>query len=259
MAVLEPGGARVVGLAAEVEAPAAVRPDRRGDTDRPAEQVQGPALLDMQLDEGADAGQPFGVGADRVRVLPGLLHRPGEADTVGVEQLPGVPRGQAARGQPGADAGQAEAGALLVHEVDDSQRPRRAGAAVAQLVEGGEGRDHAERPVEGAPVGDGVQVGAGDDGVARRGIAEPGPLVAVAVRLVGQAAVLGLRAEPLPAVRVGRRPGVAAVAAGPGVPADQGQLPPHRGEAGPRSGVGHEDSRIGIRTSRSAATSAARS
>ena len=39
-----------------------------------AGQVEGPALLDVELDERADAGEPFGVGADGVRVVPGALH-----------------------------------------------------------------------------------------------------------------------------------------------------------------------------------------
>ena len=60
---------------AEVEPPAAVRPDGRGDADRVAGQVQRAALLDVEFDERADAGEPFGVGADGVRVVAGALHR----------------------------------------------------------------------------------------------------------------------------------------------------------------------------------------
>jgi hypothetical protein len=231
-----------------------VRPDRGGDADGVARQVQRPALLDVEFDEGADAGEPLGVGPDGVRVVPGGLHRTGQRDAVGVAQLVRGLLRQLSGGEPGADAGEAEAGALLVAEVDDREGAPEADLAGAQFVEGGEGGDHAEGPVEGAAVGHGVQVRAGDDGVAGRRVAEPRPLVAVAVDLVLQAAGLGLHAEPEPAVRVGRGPGEAAVAAGGGAAADGRERPPHGVE-----GVAHAEpsSRIGTRTPFASATDSA--
>jgi hypothetical protein len=206
---------------------------------------------------------PFGVGTDAVRVVPGGLHGLRERDAVAVGQAVGLFDGERARGEPGADAGEAEAGALLVSEVDDAQRPGELRSPAAQLVQGREGGDDAEGAVEGSAVGDGVQVGAGDDGVPGGRVTEPGPLVAVAVDLVGQPARLGLLPEPGPAVGVGAGPGVAPVAAGGGAAADRQQLRPHAVEAHASppscaSGVA-SPSRIGTRTPRSPATVSAMS
>ncbi len=185
----------------------------------------------MEFDERADPAEQFGVGADPRGVVPGAFHRVGQPHPVGVAQLVrGVPV-EHAGGEPGADAGDAEPGALLVAEVDDRQRTGELGAARAEFVEGGEGGDHAERAVVGAAVGDGVQVRAGDDGVPGLRVTEPGPLVAVAVGLEGQAAGPGLVLEPGPALGVGGVPGVPAVAAGGGGAAHGEQLRPHRIEA----------------------------
>ncbi len=286
----------MVGLAPEVEPPAAVRPDRGGDAHRVAGEVQRPALLDVEFHERADPLQPLRIGADGLRVVPGALHRLRQRHAVRVAQLPRLPGGELPGAQAGADAGEPEAGALLVTEVDDGQRLRELRPPPAEFVERGEGGDDAERPVEGAAVRDGVQVRARDDGVARRRVAEPRPLVAVAVQLVRQAAGLGLGAEPGAAVGVGGRPGVAAVASGGRVAAEGGEVAPHLLEGGwfspsparsrnrgcapgppsarglvlkrrtgsiPGGTVGRSHapspSRIGMRTPRSAATSSARS
>ena len=57
----QPGGARVVRLAAERELPPPVRPDGRRDGDRAVDEVQRAALFDVQFDEDADAvGQASG-------------------------------------------------------------------------------------------------------------------------------------------------------------------------------------------------------
>ncbi len=221
----------MVGLAPEVEPPAAVRPDGRGDADGVAGQVEGAALLDVEFDERADPGEPFRVGPDGGGVVPGGLHGRGQGGPVPVAQPVGVGDGELSGGEPGPDAGQAEAGALLVTEVGDGQRSGELRSPAAEFVERGEGGHHAERAIEGAAVGDGVQVRAGDDGVPGQRVPEPGPLVAVAVGLVREPARLGLGAEPGAAVEVGGRPGVAPVAAAAGVAADGGQLLPH-GEEG---------------------------
>ncbi len=69
----------------------------------------------------------------------------------------------------GPDAGQSEAGALLVTEVGDGQRPGELHSPAVEFVERGEGGHHAERAVEGPAVRYGVQMGAGDDGVPGQG------------------------------------------------------------------------------------------
>ena len=65
--VVQRGGAGVVGLAGEVESPPAVRPDAGADADRAPAVDQSAALLDVQLDEGADPAQGLRIGADPLR------------------------------------------------------------------------------------------------------------------------------------------------------------------------------------------------
>lgn len=89
MPVVQPGGTGVVGLAVEVEPPAAVRPDRGRDADRLV-LGQVAALLDVELHEGADPTEPRRVGADRGGVLTGPLHGVRQPDPVGVAQLEGL-------------------------------------------------------------------------------------------------------------------------------------------------------------------------
>jgi hypothetical protein len=185
-AVAHQRGARVVALALDGDPPAAVAEDGRPQADRGPAVDQAAALLDVQLDEGADAGQPLVVAAQVVRAEPGPPGRLGVADAVGVGQPAGPVgadrAGQQARGQ----AGDAEAGALLLREQRD--RERAAGpqqAALAEQVVRGEGAGDAERAVEGAPAGHRVEVAAGHHGVGQRpGPARaPGPEPAVAIGL----------------------------------------------------------------------------
>ena len=60
----QPSRAGMVGLTAEGEVPSAVRPDRRGHGDRPAQVLQRPALFDVKLDIHTDAFGERVVGAD---------------------------------------------------------------------------------------------------------------------------------------------------------------------------------------------------
>src|SRR5699024_6077469 len=99
-----------------------------------------------------------------------------------------------------------EAGALLLGEHGDGE-PAGAGsvrgeAARAEHVDRVEGGGDAERSVERAAAGDGVQVGAGDDG-AVAGRAPPGPDDAVAVDRDVETAGGGLGDEPLAQVQLG--------------------------------------------------------
>src|SRR5699024_9678458 len=126
--------------------------------------------------------------------------------------------------------------------------------------------DHAERTVEGTPVGHGVQVAAGDDAALPRlpdvgvGVTPPGPLVADPVLDQVQPAGGRLAREPLPQRRVLGGPRVAAVATGRPVTAGPGEVTPHRCEGGhsPHSCPSRTFAGIGTRTPRSEATSAAR-
>ena len=70
VAVHQPGGAGVVGLAVEVQPPPAVRPDAAGDADRSAGVDEAAALLDVQLDQGADPAQRLVVAAELLGSCP---------------------------------------------------------------------------------------------------------------------------------------------------------------------------------------------
>ena len=247
LALVEGGRARVVGLAGHVDPPAAVRPDVAPDTHGVPETVEGPALLDVELDEGTDPGEGLVVASEVVRGAPGALDRLGHRHAVGVAQPAGAVGGH----RPGDDArpgtGDPEAGPLLVGEVDDADGSRRLEAPLAQAVQGGQGADHTERAVEGTAVGDGVEVRADDDpggagGDGRVGVAPPRPLVAHPVDGEVEATCRALPGEPLAQVVVGARPGVAAVPPGRGIQADALEVVPHPPE-GKRRPVGCQPAR----------------
>ena len=183
LALGERGGAGVVGLAGHVDPPAPVRPDVAADPDGVAEVDEAAALLDVQLDEGADPGEGLVVAAEGGRVAAGAAHRLGHRHAVVVGEPAGPVGPERTGDDAGPRAGDAEARALLVGEVDDPHRAGRGEAVVPQLVDRRERTDDPERAVEGATVGNRVQVRADDDaGVTggHRGIrvAPPGPLVA---------------------------------------------------------------------------------
>ena len=247
-AVLEAGGAGVVGLAGEVEAPAPVRPDVAGDGDRRAEVDERAPLLDVQLDERADPTQGLLVRSELVRVAAGRAQGLGVGGAVGVGEREGPLGGQLAGQDPGAGAGDPEAGALLVDEVDHRQGHVGRNAGRAQGVDGRERRDHAEGSVEGTAVGHRVQVRADrDPGTAGRhrvvdgagAVPPPGPLVADAVDGEVQAAAGALGGEPLAQGQVLGGPGEPPVAAR--------RRPPHRLELGPHGVEGRGAHRVDCR------------
>ena len=142
--------------------------------------------------------------------------------------------GQRAGEQPGAGAGDAEAGALLVGEADDADRPARREAARAHQVQRGERGDHPERPVVRAAVRHRVQVRSEHQpGAGRVRRSPPRPLVADPVGGHLQPPPRRLPGEPFPQLRVHPGPGEPAIAAGARVPADRGQRRPHPVEAHP--------------------------
>ncbi len=72
----QPGGAGVVRLAAEREVPAPVRPDGDATATGRVDEIERPALLDVQFDEDADAVRP---GAGRRRAASGSAPAPGSS------------------------------------------------------------------------------------------------------------------------------------------------------------------------------------
>ena len=251
MPVRHPGGARVVARPGEVQPPPPVRPDRTGHPDR---YRQGPALLDVQLDERTDPAQALRIRAEQRRLDPAGLHRLGQVHPVPVGQRRRAYRIQRTGQQPGTQAGDAEPGALLLGEGDHPDRAPGPRAVLGEHIQGQERRDDAQRPVVPAAARYRVEVRPGHHRVARGRVAEPRPQVAVAVGLQVHPAVGRLLGEPLAAgeVRVRPREPVVPVGAAP----DRFERAPQRPE--PVRGH-HNASRMGIRTPASRATRSAMS
>ena len=233
--VLHAGGAGVVGLAGEVEAPPPVRPDLAGQPDGHVAVDEVAALLDVELDEGADAVE---VQQAVRRVQPGGADRVGEEDAVAVAQLLRLLPRRGAGDQPRAEAGAPEPRPLLLDEDADADRAVRLEAPGPQRVDGGERGRHAQRAVVRTTVEDRVEVRAGEHALVARARAggglPPGDLVADAVGLDDQPARRALLGEPRPQLRLRRRPGLAEVAARGRRSADRCQVAPHLLEVGRR-------------------------
>ena len=231
-AVREPGGSGVVGLAREVDPPPAVRPEPGADRQRVAGVDQRPALLDVQFDESPDPAKGLRIAPEVGGVPTGGQQRLRHAHPGRVGQPAGPVRIQLPGDDPGACAGHAEPGSLLVGEVDHADRPGRHEVVAAQHIDGREGTDHAEWPVEGAAVGHRIQVGPDGDtrpaGRHRRvRITPPRPLVPGAVRCQVQAATLAFTGEPFPHVAVLAGPGEPPVPTRRAVPPDRRDRRPH--------------------------------
>jgi hypothetical protein len=231
----------VVAVPGEVEAPPAVRPDRAGHPDR---DVEGASLLDVQLDERPDAaGQP-GQPA-RGRTPEGLAER----DALPVLERGGLLRLDGPGQKPGPQARYAEPAALLLDEGDHGDRPSRHVPAAAQLVDGQEAADDAERSVVAPAVRDRVEVRAGEHRVLAPLVAPPGEQVAVAVVGDRHVAARGLVAEPVPQHQFGLLQRVAQIAT-VADPADRRDPVPEFGER-----RAHRASRIGMCTPEAACDS----
>ena len=233
--VLHARGAGVVGLPGEVEAPAPVRPDLARQADREVAVDEVAALLDVQLDEGADPIERQQAGG---RVEPGVGDRVAEEDTVAVAQLACLGPGRRAGDQARAEAGAAEARALLLDEDADPDRSRGREAAVAQHVDRRQRRHDAQRAVVRTAVEDRVEVRAGEDARPRRRLRRPpGDLVADAVGLDGEPARRALLGEPRPQLGLRGGPRLPEVAARRGRPPDRRQVAPHLLEVSTGAGM----------------------
>ena len=244
--------ARVIGLAGDVNAPAAVGQDRRTHRNRRTEVDQSASLLDMELDESADAREALRLCAERLRVpsrpTKCLVHR----DAIRVAQSARLLRSKHPCGEARSDAGDAEAPALLVRETGDGERATWLHAAPLQLRDRSQGARDAERAVVVAAIGHGIEVRSRDERVTGAGIPPPCPDVAVAIGLDVEPEARGLPDEPLAQRQVGIGPREAPVAARGRVAADGRDVREMAGNA-------HASSRIGTRTPRSSATSSASS
>jgi hypothetical protein len=201
-----------------------VAEDRRGDGDGRAvrDRAEPSALLHVELEERADAGEGLGVATGVRGFEAGSGRGLGEGDAVGVGERAGAVGVDGAGEQAGAEAGDPEPGPLLLREHGDGEAAGAGGvggqAAGAQHVDRVERRGDAERSVERAAAGDGVQVRAGDDR-AVPGAAPPRPDDAVAVGAHVESAGGGLADEPGAKVELGGGVHGARVAAS-GVAAD---------------------------------------
>jgi hypothetical protein len=104
-----------------------VRDDLRADRDRGRRvcRLQQPALLDVQLDEGADVRQSLRVATDTAGVEPHPAGGVGVGGAVRVVQPAHGLRLGGAGHQFGTQAGQAEPAALLLGETDQRDRHAR--------------------------------------------------------------------------------------------------------------------------------------
>ncbi len=249
--------ARVVALPGEPEAPAAVPEDVRRERDGRPEVDESAPLLDVQLDERADAGQTIRIRTDGGRVDAGGGEHCLQAGAVRIGQRERAFRADGTAQQARPEAGDTEACALLLGEDGDRRRSRRAVPLLLQTHDGVERRDDAERAVEGAAAGDRVEVRARDERIGPR-CAPPCPGVAVPVVLDVEAEALRPLDEPVAEVALGVVEQVPGVPAADGVPPDLGDLGQPREDR--RARVGHaQTSHMGTRRPRSRATSSARS
>ena len=160
LAVLETGGAGVVGLTERADPPAAVRPDVAADGDGGVdlEVGQEPALLDVELDERAHPPDRLGVGPQCLGVTTGRTQRLGHRHSLAVGERAG-PVGRHGAGEdsrPGTR--HPEAGTLLVDEVHDTDGAVGLKSTVAQRIQRSERRHDSQGSVERATVRHGVEV-----------------------------------------------------------------------------------------------------
>ena len=198
-------GAGVRGLAAEAE-PVALDPGAARDRARPQSlRLEHRALLDVELEVGAEPARvargPRGRRVELDAVLgQDLGDRAASASVSEVELF-----GDQGAGEGGAaEEAAAEPGALLVGPVDSTRARGGVSPAAAQARSTPEPGDHAERPVEPAAVGHRVEVGA--DGQRRRtsvGARRAGPEVA---RLVDARSSSPSSASSSQSSRAGRPP-----------------------------------------------------
>ena len=170
----------MVGLARQVEAPAAVRPDRLADGDRRPRSTR-PRPCSTCSSTYVPTRRGFPRRGRRGDVASGPRHRLGHLTPSASLSASARSARQRAGDHSRTGAGDAEPRALLVGEVHDGDRAAGSNPCRPQRIDGGEGRHDAERPVEGAPVGNRVQVDPVDDPGPGVRVAPPRPLVARAV------------------------------------------------------------------------------
>jgi hypothetical protein len=170
----------------------------------------------MQLDERVDAAHQLVVRPDQPRLEP----RSGQGirirNTTVVRQHPCSARVDCADQELAAETRQAEPGTFLLNKDHNSNRPHRRDTPFSKQVYSSESRNNAQRPVERPTVWDRIQMTAGNNRVAARGLPRvvrvpPSPNISVLVWRDIEPASRCLVDEPQPAFRVGLSPGVATV------------------------------------------------
>ena len=120
-AVLQAGGAGVVGAAGQVQAPAPVRPYRARGGDRVRGVGEVAALLHVQFHERVELPEQVRVGTERFGVVSGVGHGLGPGGAVGVGEGAGPVGADLPGGEAAAQARHTEAAALLLDEDDHGQ------------------------------------------------------------------------------------------------------------------------------------------
>ena len=122
------------------------RDDALDDTDGQSRLFEDRALLDVELEVGAERSGGAGLGAE----VADPLELVDETDPVPVPRLVGVLQGDLARQDGRAEHRRLEAGALLVREDRDLDRVASRNTSVVQRPHRLDRADHAERSVEAA-------------------------------------------------------------------------------------------------------------
>ena len=150
----------VVRVAVEHELEGAVADDPADDADVDTGALEPRPLLDVELEVARESRRVAARAGEALLAQPG----PGETGAERVEAASGREQslGPERPGQRLAPE-QADERALLVREVDRLEVHRKLLARVLRGAEHLEGRDDAERPVEAAPVRNGVEMGAEEE------------------------------------------------------------------------------------------------
>ncbi len=160
------GGAGVVGLAGEGELEARLADDGFDDGERGIALFEDRTLLDVDLDSREGVGREGAGDGDAVGVEAEVADGVGDGNAFGVGAGEMLGRELAGGGQRG-EKGKAEANALFFREGDELDvEGQRCGA---ELLDGSEAEQNAQRAVEGSGVEDGVDVREEDEGGCVRG------------------------------------------------------------------------------------------
>src|SRR4029450_2157200 len=137
-------------------------------------------------------------------------------DAISVSQGQACFRTQRSGDHPRADTGDPEPSALLIDEIDHTNRAGGPKTVGSQLVDRQQPTDNTERSIEGTTVRHAVEMRASNDSAGRGSIRIAPPPPPVSPPIPGQlkASARALTSEPFPHVQIRRSPSEASIAPG---------------------------------------------